>query len=157
VLATVLFTDIVRSTEHAVTLGDGEWRNLLNRHDVYATGAIEQHGGQLIKSTGDGLLATFDGPSRAIDATRAIQASTKALGLQIRAGVHTGEMERRGDDVSGLGVHIAARVAALAGTGEILATRTVRDLTAGSELVFDERGEHELKGVPNTWELFAVV
>jgi class 3 adenylate cyclase len=157
VLATVLFTDIVRSTEHAVTLGDTGWRNLLNRHDVYATGAIEQRGGQLIKSTGDGLLATFDGPSRAIDATRAIQAFSRALGLQIRAGVHTGEVERRGDDVSGLGVHITARVAALAGAGEILATRTVRDLTAGSELVFDERGEHELRGVPNTWELFAVV
>jgi class 3 adenylate cyclase len=103
------------------------------------------------------LLATFDGPSRAIDATRAIQAGTIALGLEIRAGVHTGEVERRGQDVSGIGVHIAARVASLAGPGEILATRVVRDLTAGSELVFAERGEHALKGVPETWELFEVV
>lgn len=157
VLATVLFTDIVGSTERAVALGDLEWRKLLDRHDVCAAEAIERRGGQLIKTTGDGLLATFDGPSRAIDATRAIQAATIELGLRIRAGVHTGEVERRGEDVSGIGVHIAARVASLAGPGEILATRTVRDLTAGSELAFSERGEHALKGVPDTWELFAVV
>jgi class 3 adenylate cyclase len=157
VLATVLFTDIVGSTERAVALGDTRWRQLLDRHDVCASEAIEGRGGRLIKSTGDGLLATFDGPSRAIDATRAIQAGTIALGLEIRAGVHTGEVERRGQDVSGIGVHIAARVASLAGPGEILATRVVRELTAGSELVFAERGEHALKGLPETWELFEVV
>ena len=156
VLTTVLFTDIVGSTERAVALGDDEWRHLLNRHDATAAAAITQRGGTLVKSTGDGVLATFDGPSRAIDATRAIQRATTGLGLQIRAGVHTGEVERRGQDVSGIGVHIAARVANLAGAGEILATRIVRDLTAGSDLTFDERGEHELKGVPNRWELFAV-
>ncbi|MEY2404073.1 MAG: hypothetical protein QOD38_1624 [Acidimicrobiaceae bacterium] len=157
VLATVLFTDIVGSTERAVALGDTAWRQLLDRHDIRAAEAIEGSGGRLIKTTGDGLLATFDGPSRAIDATHAIQAATTSLGLQIRAGVHTGEVERRGNDVSGIGVHIAARVAGLAQPGEILATRMVRDLTAGSELVFAERGEHALKGVPATWELFAVV
>jgi class 3 adenylate cyclase len=157
VLATVLFTDIVGSTERAVALGDIEWRNLLDRHDVCAADAIARRGGRLIKTTGDGLLATFDGPSRAIDATRALQAGTTELGLEIRAGVHTGEVERRGQDVSGIGVHIAARVANLAGPGEILATRTVRDLTAGSDLAFTERGTHALKGVPESWELFAVI
>ena len=156
VLATVLFTDIVGSTDRAAELGDDRWADLLDQHDACAARSIEQRGGRLIKSTGDGLLATFDGPSRAIDATRSIQAGTANLGLQIRAGVHTGEVERRGADVSGIGVHIAARVAGLAGAGEILATRTVRDLTAGSDLSFERRGEHELKGVPDTWELFAV-
>lgn len=157
VLASVLFTDIVGSTEQAVTAGDTAWRHLLDRHDACAAQEIKRHGGRLIKTTGDGLLATFDGPSRAIDATHAIQAATAGLGLEIRAGVHTGEVERRGDDVSGLGVHIAARVAGLAGPGEILTTRTVRDLTAGSRFSFSDRGNHTLKGVPDTWDLFSVV
>ena len=157
VLATVLFTDIVGSTELAAKVGDAAWRQLLDRHDTMARREIERHGGRLIKSTGDGLLATFDGPSTAIDATHAIQAASTELGLAIRAGVHTGEVERRGDDVSGLGVHIAARVAGLAGAGEILTTRTVRELTAGAQLSFSERGSHTLKGIPETWDLFAVV
>jgi class 3 adenylate cyclase len=157
VLASVLFTDIVGSTELAATLGDAEWRQRLDRHDAMARREIERHGGRLVKTTGDGLLATFDGPSVAIDATHAIQASSTELGLAIRAGLHTGEVERRGDDVSGLGVHIAARVAALAGAGEILTTRTVRDLTAGAQLSFSERGSHTLKGVPEAWDLYAVV
>lgn len=157
VLASVLFTDIVGSTELAAQVGDAAWGHLLDRHDVAARQEIERHGGRLIKTTGDGLLATFDGPSRAIDATHAIQATSTQLGLEIRAGVHTGEVERRGDDVSGLGVHIAARVAGLAGPGEILTTRTVRELTLGAKLSFTERGNHTLKGVPDTWDLFAVV
>ena len=157
VLTTVLFTDIVGSTERAAALGDDRWSSLLDRHDACALAAIRERGGQLIKTTGDGLLATFDGPSRAIDATRSIQARATGLGLEIRAGVHTGEVERRGDDVSGIGVHIAARVADLAGPGEILATRTVRELTTGSSLAFEGRGAHALKGVPDTWELFAVL
>jgi class 3 adenylate cyclase/pimeloyl-ACP methyl ester carboxylesterase len=155
-VATVLFTDIVGSTERAAAVGDTAWRDLLDRHDQCASEAIARRGGRLVKSTGDGVLATFDGPSRAIDATRAIHTATAGLGLEIRAGVHTGEVERRGDDVSGIGVHIAARVASMAGPGEILATRTVRDLTAGSHLVFTARGSHELKGVPDAWELFEV-
>jgi class 3 adenylate cyclase len=156
VLATVLFTDIVGSTEQAAALGDDRWRSLLDLHDACARAAIRERGGHLVKSTGDGLLATFDGPSRAIEATRSLQERTSGLGLEIRAGVHTGEVERRGEDVSGIGVHIAARVASLAGPGEILATRTVRDLTTGSTLAFEGRGSHSLKGVPDTWELFSV-
>ena len=156
VLATVLFTDIVGSTERAVTMGDTAWSRLLDQLDASAAQAIKQRGGRLVKTTGDGILATFDGPSRAIDATHAMQAATAGLGLELRAGVHTGEVERRGQDVAGLGVHIAARVASLAGPGEILATRMVRDLTAGSDLSFSARGTHTLKGVPDTWDLFAV-
>ena len=156
VLATVLFTDIVGSTELAAEVGDAAWRQLLDRHDAMARGEVERQGGRLVKTTGDGLLATFEGPSSAIDATHAIQAASTELGLAVRAGVHTGEVERRGDDVSGLGVHIAARVAALAGAGEILTTRTVRDLTVGAGLSFSERGSHTLKGVPEAWDLYAV-
>ena len=156
VLASVLFTDIVGSTELAAKLGDQAWGHLLDRHDAVARREIERHGGRLVKTTGDGLLATFEGPSSAIEATRAIQAAGDELGLPIRAGVHTGEVERRGDDVSGLGVHIAARVAGLAEGGEILTTRTVRELTAGAQLAFSERGAHTLKGVPDTWDLYAV-
>ena len=156
VLASVLFTDIVGSTELAAKVGDAAWRQLLDRHDTMARREIERHGGRLVKTTGDGLLATFDGPSAAIDATHAIQAASTELGLSMRAGVHTGEVERRGDDVSGLGVHIAARVAGLAGPGEILTTRTVRELTVGAQLSFADRGTHTLKGVPDTWALFAV-
>lgn len=156
VLTTVLFTDIVGSTERAVSLGDGEWRRLLDRHDACAADAVARSDGRLIKTTGDGLLAIFDGPSRAIVAGHAILTATGELGLQIRAGVHTGEVERRGTDVSGIGVHIASRVASLAGAGEVLVTRTVRDLTAGSNLAYEPRGDHSLKGVPSTWELFAV-
>ena len=156
VLASVLFTDIVGSTDLAAKLGDAAWRQLLDRHDAMARQEIERQGGRLVKTTGDGLLATFDGPSAAIDATHAIQAASTDLGLDVRAGVHTGEVERRGDDVSGLGVHIAARVAALAGAGEILTTRTVRDLTVGAQLSFTERGSHALKGVPEAWDLYAV-
>jgi class 3 adenylate cyclase len=157
VLASVLFTDIVGSTEQAAKLGDAAWGQLLDRHDAMAQREIDRHGGRLVKTTGDGLLATFEGPSGAIEATQAIQAAGAELGLEIRAGVHTGEVERRGDDVSGLGVHIAARVAGLADAGEILTTRTVRELTVGAQLSFSDRGTHTLKGVPESWDLFAVV
>ena len=156
VLATVVFTDIVGSTERAAALGDTAWSRLLDQHDAAAALEIKRRGGRLIKSTGDGILATFGGPSRAIDATHAMQTATASLGIEIRAGIHTGEVERRGEDVSGLGVHVAARVAGLAQPGEILATRMVRDLTAGASLSFAERGNHTLKGVPDTWDLFAV-
>lgn len=157
VLATVLFTDIVGSTERAVEVGDAEWKRLLDSHDEVCRQHVARSGGKLVKTTGDGLLATFDGPSRAIDAARGIGASVSSLGLQIRAGVHTGEIERRGDDVGGIGVNIASRVAALAGADEVLASRTVRDLTVGSGLEFEDRGRHALKGVPEEWELFSVV
>jgi class 3 adenylate cyclase len=156
VLASVLFTDIVGSTELAAKLGDAAWRQRLDQHDAMARREVEQRGGSLIKTTGDGLLATFDGPSAAIDATHAIRARSTELGLAIRAGLHTGEVERRGGDVSGIGVHIAARVAALAEAGELLTTRTVRDLTVGSQFSFADRGRHTLKGVPDAWDLFAV-
>lgn len=156
VLATVLFTDIVGSTERAAEVGDAEWKRLLDAHDEACRQHVARLGGKLVKTTGDGLLATFDGPSRAIEAARGIGASVSLLDLGIRAGVHTGEIERRGDDVGGIGVHIAARVASLAGGGEVWASRTVKDLTAGSGLEFQDRGRHALKGVPEEWELFSV-
>lgn len=155
-VATVLFTDIVGSTEKAAELGDGAWRELLDRHDTLSAGAVERLGGWLVKTTGDGILATFDGPSRGVECARAIQEAVGPLGLAVRAGVHTGEIERRGNDVGGIGVHIGARVASLAGPGEVWATRTVKDLTAGSGLVFSERGRQVLKGIPDEWDVFAV-
>jgi class 3 adenylate cyclase len=155
VLATVLFTDVVGSTERAAELGDTEWRALLDRHDALAAGHVARFRGRVVKTTGDGLLATFDGPARAVRCARAIAAGVQELGLAIRAGVHTGELELRGDDVGGMAVHIGARIAALAGPGEVLVSRTVTDLVAGSGLAFEERGEHELKGVPGRWRLFA--
>jgi class 3 adenylate cyclase len=154
VLATVLFTDIVDSTGQAAAMGDRRWRTILDRHDETGRRTVAAYGGDVVKQTGDGLLATFDGPARAV---RCAQELSRALAasVPIRAGLHTGEVERRGDDVGGIGVHIAARVAALAGPGDVLVSRTVRDLTAGSDLTFEDRGTHELKGVPEAWQLYA--
>ena len=157
VLATVLFTDIVNSTNRAAELGDAAWRHLLERHDTIAHEEIARHRGRFVKSLGDGLLATFDGPSRAIDAALAIRDEVRMLGVEIRAGMHTGECELLGDDdIGGLAVHIGARISGLAGAGELLVSSTVRDLTVGSGRPLTERGEHELKGVPGRWRVFAV-
>jgi class 3 adenylate cyclase len=155
VLVTVLFTDIVDSTAHASAIGDRAWRTLLERHDAAAERAIEHHRGVLVKRTGDGLLATFDGPGRGIRAARDVQTAVEPLGIKVRAGLHTGEVERRADDVAGIGVHIGARVSALAGPGEVLVTSTVKDLVIGSDLEFDDRGARTLKGVPGNWHLWA--
>jgi class 3 adenylate cyclase len=156
ILATVLFTDIVDSTRTAAELGDRRWRELLDRHDRAVRDALERAGGREVKSTGDGFLATFDGPARAIRCARAIQEACDALGIRVRAGIHTGECEVMGDDIGGIAVHIAARVSSLAGPGEVLVSRTVRDLVAGSGIEFDDRGTHTLKGVPDEWQLLAV-
>jgi len=155
-LATVLFTDIVGSTERAAEMGDTAWREVLEQHDSRAGMSVDKFGGRVVKTTGDGILALFDGPSRGIECARAIGAALKPLGVAIRAGVHTGEVEERGDDVGGVGVHVAARVMALAEASEVVVSRTVRDLVLGSSFQFDERGRHELKGVPGEWEVFAV-
>ncbi len=155
-LASVVFTDIVDSTRRAAELGDSAWRRLLNQHDALAERQIERHGGRLVKTTGDGILATFDGPARSVRCARAISNGAQALGMEIRAGVHTGEVERRGDDIAGIGVNIAARIEALAQAGEVLVSRTVTDL-AGSDLEFEDRGEHDLKGVPGRWQVFAAM
>jgi class 3 adenylate cyclase len=155
-LATVLFTDIVKSTERAGALGDQGWIDLLNAHDEAADRIAAAFEGRLVKTTGDGILATFDGPGRGIRAAAALREQIRGLGLDVRAGVHTGEVELRDGDVGGIGVHIGARVMAAAGPGEILVSRTVRDLIVGSEISLEERGVHTLKGVDEPWELFAV-
>ena len=155
VLATVLFTDICKSTERAAELGDSRWRSLLEQHDNAVRDQLARHRGRPIKSVGDGFLATFDGPARAIRAARAIGDEVRDLGLEIRAGLHTGECEVMGDDVGGLAVHIAARVMANADAGEVIVSNTVKDLVVGSELRFEDRGEHELRGVPGAWRLWA--
>jgi class 3 adenylate cyclase len=154
ILSTVLFTDIVGSTRRLAELGDASWADLLARHDDLARREIERHRGRYIDSTGDGLLATFDGPARAVRCARALGAAVGELGLEIRAGCHTGEIELAGDNIRGLAVHISARVSALAHAGEILVSSTVKDLTAGSGLQFEDAGEHELKGVPDRWHLY---
>ncbi len=156
VLSTVLFTDIVGSTAHAAELGDRRWRELLDRHDKLVRRQIERHQGHPVKSTGDGFLATFTGPARGIDAAKTIADEVRQLGIEIRAGVHTGELELRGDDVGGMAVHIGARVMAEADAGEVLVSGTVKDLVVGSGIEFDDRGSAELKGVPGEWHLFAV-
>jgi class 3 adenylate cyclase/pimeloyl-ACP methyl ester carboxylesterase len=155
VLMTVLFTDIVDSTARAAAMGDRAWRALLEQHDTAAAHAVEQHRGVVVKRTGDGLLATFDGPGRGIRAARAVQEAVRPLGVDVRAGLHTGEIERRNEDVAGIGVHIGARVSALAAAGEVLVTNTVKDLVIGSDLRFDDRGAQTLKGVPGDWHLWA--
>lgn len=127
----------------------------MNRHDALAGRQVARHGGRLVKTTGDGILATFDGPARSVRCARAISDGAQALGIAVRAGVHTGEVELRGDDIAGLGVNIASRIEGLAQPGEVLVSRTVIDLVAGSGLDFDDRGEHDLKGVPGRWQLFA--
>ncbi len=154
-LATVLFTDIVSSTERAVTLGDDTWRRTLDTHDALIDREIERHRGRKVNTTGDGMLATFDGPARAVRCAQAICAVVRSLGIDVRAGLHTGEIEVRGKDIGGIAVHIGARVAALAGPGEVLVSSTVRDLVSGSGITFTDRGFHRLKGVPDEWRVFA--
>jgi class 3 adenylate cyclase len=156
VLATVMFTDIVGSTERANQLGDRRWRELLDAHEELTRTELGRHSGREVKTTGDGFLATFDGPARGIRCARAVAEKTESLGLPIRAGLHTGECELREQDLGGIAVHIGARVMAQAGPGEVLVSRTVKDLTVGSDIGFEDRGEHELKGVPGEWQLFAV-
>jgi class 3 adenylate cyclase len=157
VLATVLFTDIVGSTDRAAQLGDRGWRALLERHDALVREQVELYRGRFIKSLGDGMLATFDGPSRAISSAIAILDGARQLGLDIRAGLHTGELERlENDDVGGLAVHIGARISSLAGPGEVLVSSTVRDLIVGAGQTLSDRGEYQLKGIPAAWRLFAV-
>jgi class 3 adenylate cyclase len=156
VLATVLFTDIVASTDTAVSLGDSRWRDLLDRHDRLVHDAVARFRGRLIKTTGDGALATFDGPARAVRAAEAIVAGVGSFGIEARAGVHTGELELRGNDVGGIAVHIGARIAGLAGPGQVLVSRTVVDLVVGSQLVFTDARSHTLKGVPGAWPLYAL-
>jgi pimeloyl-ACP methyl ester carboxylesterase len=157
VLATVLFTDIVKSTEQAARLGDGRWRELLQAHDSVIRGALERFHGREIKQTGDGFLATFDGPARAIRCACAAITDADRLGLSVRAGVHTGECELIGEDVTGIAVHIGARVAALAEAGEAVVSSTVKDLVVGSGIDFEDRGNHVLRGVPGEWRIYAVV
>ena len=156
VLSTVLFSDIVGSTEQASSLGDLRWRELLDQHDQLVRREIESFGGRLVKSTGDGVLASFDGPGRGVRCGQQLHRTLAQIGIDVRVGLHTGEIERRGDDIGGIGVHIAARVSSLAGAGEVLVSRTVTDLVAGSGIEFADRGEHELKGVPGSWQLYAV-
>ena len=155
VLATVLFTDIVDSTRRAAELGDQKWRGVLDSHDQLAKQSVQRHRGTLVKTTGDGILATFDGPGRAVRCALAFSSAAGQLGIPLRAGLHTGEIEMRGRDIGGIAVHAAARVMAQAGPGETLVSRVVTDLVAGAGLGFAERGSHELKGIPGRWELFA--
>ncbi len=155
-LATVLFTDIVSSTETAAELGDRRWRILLEGHDDTAKQEIQAHRGKLVKSTGDGLLATFDRPAAAVNCAQSLRDALSSQGVSIRAGVHTGEIELIGEDIGGMAVHIAARVSSLAEADQTLASRTVKDLVVGSEIEFEEAGARQLKGVPGVWELFAV-
>ena len=157
VLATVMFTDIVDSTRRASEMGDRRWRELLERHDELVRRKLEYWSGREIKTTGDGFLATFDGPARAIQCAKAIAYDVNSLGVAIRAGLHTGECEVRGDDVAGMAVHIGARVGSLAGPGEVLVSSTVKDLVVGSGIDFADHGEHELKGVPGGWRVYRVV
>jgi class 3 adenylate cyclase len=157
VLATVMFTDIVDSTKRAATLGDRMWRAMLDRHDEIVRQQLARFRGREVKHTGDGFLATFDGPARAIRCASAIADTVQPLGLAVRGGLHTGEIELKGDDIGGIAVNIAARVAAMAGSGETLVSSTVRDLVAGSGLRFEDRGRHALKGLPEDVQLYAAL
>jgi class 3 adenylate cyclase len=156
VVATILFTDIVGSTQRAATLGDDRWHGLLDNHDSIIRQQLERFGGREVNTVGDGFLAVFSSPSVAIDCAAAIVAAMHPLGIEVRTGIHIGEVEVRGDDVAGMAVHIGARIAALAGPSEVLVSSTVREIVTGSRRVFHERGEHELKGVPGRWRLYAV-
>ena len=156
VLATVLFTDIVDSTRRAAEIGDRDWRALLDAHDAVVRAQLSRFRGREVNTLGDGFLAMFDGPQRAIRCAVAIRDAVQALGIEVRAGLHTGECELRGDDIGGIGVHIGARVSALAGPNDLLVSSTLRDLVIGSGLEFEGRGAHQLKGVPGEWQLFAV-
>ena len=155
VLATILFTDIVASTDRAASLGDRRWTELLEQHHYVVRRELGEYRGNELDTAGDGFLATFDGPARAIGCARAVVEGVRRLGLEIRAGVHTGEVERHGGTIAGLAVHIGARIGALAGPSEVLVSSTVRDLAVGSDFTFDDRGAHALKGVPGEWRLFA--
>jgi class 3 adenylate cyclase len=156
VLATVLFTDIVDSTRRAAEMGDRDWHALLDAHDAVVRSQLARFRGREVNTSGDGFLATFDGPQRAIRCAMAIRDAVQALGIEVRAGLHTGECEIRGDDIGGIGVHIGARVSALAGPNDVLVSSTLRDLVIGSGLEFEDRGAHALKGVPGEWHVFAV-
>ena len=156
VLATILFTDLVASTHRAAQVGDRRWRELLDEHDALARREVERYKGRILKTMGDGVLATFDSPGRAIRCAIALRDSMDAVGTPMRAGLHTGEVEIRGDDVGGIAVNIAARVSAMAGTGEVFVSRTVTDLVSGSGIRFADRGTHALRGLPGDWQLFEV-
>jgi pimeloyl-ACP methyl ester carboxylesterase len=157
ILATVLFTDIVGSTQIAAAMGDAAWRDLLDRHNAVVQSQVEAFRGRVVATQGDGVLATFDGPGRAITAARSIHDALIPLGLEVRSGLHTGEIEIVGDDVAGIAVHIGARVSALAMSGEVLVSRTVKDLVVGSQVAFEDRGVHTLKGIPDEWQIYAAV
>jgi class 3 adenylate cyclase len=156
VLATVMFTDIVDSTKTAAELGDARWRTVLEAHGKATRAALERFGGREVKSMGDGFMATFDGPARGIRCAQTVADDARGLGIRVRAGLHTGECEVMGDDIGGIAVHIAARVSAMAEGDEVLVSRTVRDLVAGSGIEFEDRGRHALKGVPDEWDILAV-
>jgi class 3 adenylate cyclase len=155
-LATVLFTDIVQSTNEARRVGDQRWRDRLDQHDVMTHRQVTRFGGQVVKATGDGALATFDGPARAVQCALAIHDAIGQIGITIRAGLHVGEIEQRGADIAGIAVHIAQRICATSEPGETLVSRTITDLTAGSGIEFDDRGEHQLKGLDGSWQLYRV-
>lgn len=155
-LSTVLFTDLVDSTTTAERLGDRRWRELIDLHDSLAKDTVTAHGGELVKTTGDGILATFDGPGRAIRAASALQVELAKLNLKLRAGIHTGEIEVRDNDIGGIAVHLAARIMAKAGHDEIIVSSTVKDLVIGSDIAFEERGKHVLKGIEGEWQLYSV-
>jgi class 3 adenylate cyclase len=156
VLSTVLFSDIVGSTEHAAAVGDRRWREVLDEHDAIVSRQIDIHRGTRVKATGDGVLATFDGPARAIQCGCELRDSLRSLGVDVRVGLHTGEIELRGEDIGGIAVAISARIERIAIPGEVLVSRTVTDLVTGSGIPFVDRGVHQLKGVPGDWRLFAV-
>jgi class 3 adenylate cyclase len=155
-MATVLYTDLVESTALASRIGDRQWSQVLDRHDRLVREAIDVGSGEAIKHTGDGFLATFAGPARAIRCAEAVRDGLRVLGLEMRAGLHAGEIERRDDDIAGIATHIGARIEALADPGEILVSRTVHDLVAGSGIEFRDRGVHRLKGIPEPQQLYAV-
>jgi DNA-binding NarL/FixJ family response regulator len=156
VLATVMFSDIVSSTERAAAMGDRRWRNLLDAHDALVRKELARHGGREVKTTGDGFLAVFDAPARSIRCAVAIRQVLREQGIEIRIGIHSGEVELRGDDVGGIAVNLGARVAEAAAPGEVVVSSTVRDLVAGSAIAFVDRGARSLKGVPGQWRLFAL-
>ena len=156
VLTTIVFTDIVGSTQRAAALGDDHWRDLLDSHDDVVRRALRRFGGREVNTAGDGFVATFSSPSVALDCAEEIVAAVSTLGIQVRVGIHAGEVEVRGQDIAGMAVHIGARIAALAGPSEVLASSTVRDIVTGSHRTFTDRGEHELKGVPGRWCVYAL-
>ena len=156
VVRTVLFTDIVDSTRLATEMGDRRWKEVLDRHDRAAQRLVSRFGGRLVKQTGDGLLAVFETPGEGIQCAQALRQELRTDGIELRAGLHAGEVDLRGGDVGGIGVHIASRVMATASPGEILVSRTIRDLASGSQISFEDRGAHELKGIGGDWQLYAV-